>query len=204
MKDKPNRELLVVPQGGAKRNTIDREKDIHWAVAEVAKGRTYSSITKELNSRNDYSISAEQVRKDIESALVEWKRENMDNIEVHIAKELHRLDALEAKVMAEYEKSKALRPADYAQLMKRGYTIEEIDEIYDGKGGLAGNPAYIDTLLRIQAQRLRLLGIDKGNDVGTMNVVNYNFGDASLDDLVGIANALQDRKSKEIESNLVD
>lgn len=180
------------------RNKIDREKDAWWAVSELAKGRTYRDIAADLSKKNGYSLSRQQVWDDINEVFVEWKKANMDNIGTFIARELVRLEELETKVLRAYEKSKVLRPKEYEALMKRGYTMEEIDQMYEERGGLPGDPRYLETLLHLQKQRLDILGIGKGNDIGTQTIVQYQFNGASLDELGKIADLLQDQKSQEI------
>lgn len=190
-------QLLVV--GNAVRNHIDREKDTWWAVGELAKGRTYREIAADLNAKNGYNISHVQVWHDIEQVLVEWKRENMSNIDAYIAKDLARLEEIEAIVLQNFEKSKLPRPQEYAALMKRGYTPEEIDQMYEERGGMAGDPRYLETLLHLQKQRMDLLGINKGNDVAQNTIVNYQFNNIDLGELTSIADKLQDNKKAEID-----
>lgn len=196
--EKAKRSQLMVRFGG-KRTQLDIEKDMWWAVAEVAKGRTYRDIAEELNSKNEgYNLSHMQVYRDVQNALIEWKRQNMENIDAYIAKDLARLDHIEEIVMANFEKSKLPRPNEYASLMKRGLTMEEIDAMYEERGGMAGDPRFLETLLHVQMQRMKLLGIDKGNDVPQNSIVNYNFGNANMDELANIADMLQDSKLKEL------
>lgn len=185
--------------GNAVRNQIDREKDTWWAVGELAKGRTYRQIAEDLNAKNGYQISHVQVWHDIEQVLVEWKRENMSNIDAYIAKDLARLEEIEAIVLQHFEKSKLPRPQEYAALMKRGYTPEEIDQMYEERGGMAGDPRYLETLLHLQKQRMDLLGINKGNDVAQNTIVNYQFNNIDLGELTSIADKLQDNKKAEID-----
>ena len=189
--------LMVAP--GKKRNELDLQKDVHYEIAELAKGKTYAQIAEDISKANGYSVSAVQVWKDCSKALVEWKRENMANIDAYIAKDLMRLEHLEQIVTENFEKSKLPRPQEYAALMKRGLTMEEIDEMYEERGGMAGDPRYLEVLLHIQKQRLDLLGIGKGNDVAQSTIVQYNFNGASLDQLAAIADNLQDGKKKEID-----
>lgn len=195
---KASKSQLVVKSGnGHKRNELDKTADMWFAVKELAKGKEYREIAEELKQRNGYSISYVQVWHDVEEALVEWKRQNMENIDAYIAKDLARLEEIERIVMQNFEASKTLSPTDYAALMKRGYTQEEIDDMYKDKP-LAGDPRFLDTLLRVQLQRMKLLGIDKGMDVAQQTIVNYNFGDSRLEDLASLADALQEKKRKEI------
>lgn len=194
--EKASKEQLHIRQGTV-RNQIDREKDTWWAVGELAKGRTYREIAADLNEKNGYNISHVEVWHDIGQVLVEWKRQNMDNIGAYIARELARLEEIEAIVLQNFQKSKTPRPMEYAALMKRGFTPEEIDQMYDERGGMAGDPRYLETLLHLQKQRLDLLGIGKGNDVGTQTIVQYQFNGASFDELAKMADILQDKKSEE-------
>ena len=151
--EKASRSMLEVPIG-AKRNQLDIEKDTWYAVAELAKGKTYREIAQELSEKNGYSISYVQIWHDINDALIEWKRENMANIDAYIARDLARLEQIEAIVLQNFEKSKLPRPLEYAALMKRGFTMDEIDEMYEARGGMAGDPRYLETLLHLQAQRM--------------------------------------------------
>ena len=195
--ERASRSMLDVPIG-AKRNQLDIEKDTWWAVAELAKGKTYREIAKELSEKNGYSISYVQIWHDINDALIEWKRQNLENIDAYIARDLARLEQIEAIVLQNFEKSKLPRPLEYAALMKRGLTMDEIDELYEERGGMAGDPRYLANLLHLQAQRMRLLGLDKGADVQQNTIINYSFGNASLEELGRLADQLQDNKRKEI------
>lgn len=198
--EKAKRSQLVVRKGNNhNRNLIDREKDAWFAVGELARGKTYREIAQELNERNGYNLSHVQVWHDIEEVLVEWKRENMANIDAFIAKELARLEEIESIVIKNFEKSKLPRPNEYASLMKRGMLPEEIDEMYESRGGMAGDPRYLETLLHLQKQRMDLLGISHGTDVAQNTIVQYNFGNADIDDLVKVADILQDNKKNEID-----
>lgn len=197
--EKAKRSQLVVHRGNNhNRNLIDREKDAWFAVGELAKGKTYRDIAQELNDNNGYNLSHVQVWHDIEEILVEWKRENMANIDAFIAKELARLEEIESIVIKNFEKSKLPRPNEYASLMKRGMLPEEIDEMYEERGGMAGDPRYLETLLHLQKQRMDLLGISHGTDVAQNTIVQYNFGNADLGDLAKLADALQDSKKQEL------
>lgn len=193
--EKASRSQLRVG-GQGHRTELDREQDVWYAVAELAKGKSYREIAKDLSEKKHYNISFQQIYNDVQEVLVEWKRQNMENIDAYIAKDLARLEEIERVVLQNFEKSKLPRPNEYAALMKRGYTAEEIDEMYSERGGYAGDPRYLETLLHIQRQRMDLLGIGKGNDVAQNTIVQYNFGDASVEELARIADALQDGKQK--------
>ena len=126
--EKATKEQLIVG-GQGHRTELDREQDVWFAVAELAKGRTYREIAQMISEKKGYHLAHQQVYKDIQEVLIEWKRENMQNIDAFIAREVARLEEIERRVLSDYEKSKLPRPNEYAALMKRGYSPEEIDEI---------------------------------------------------------------------------
>ena len=189
--EKAERHQLVVG-GQGHRTGLDREQDVWYAVAELAKGKSYREIATALSEKKGYHIAFQQVYKDVQEVLVEWKRQNMENIDAYIAKDLARLEEIERIVLQNFEKSKLPRPNEYASLMKRGMTAEEIDEMYEERGGMAGDPRYLETLLHLQRQRMDLLGIGRGNDVPQQTIINYGFNDVDLKDLVGVVDKIQD------------
>lgn len=189
--EKAERHQLVVG-GQGHRTELDREQDVWYAVAELAKGKSYREIATALSEKKGYHIAFQQVYKDVQEVLVEWKRQNMENIDAYIAKDLARLEEIERIVLQNFEKSKLPRPNEYASLMKRGMTAEEIDEMYEERGGMAGDPRYLETLLHLQRQRMDLLGIGRGNDVPQQTIINYGFNDVDLKDLAGVVDKIQD------------
>jgi len=189
-------QLIVGGQGH--RTELDREQDVWYAVAELAKGKTYREIAQALSEKKGYHIAFQQVYKDVQEVLIEWKRENMENIDAYIAKDLARLEEIERIVLQNFEKSKLPRPNEYASLMKRGMTAEEIDQMYEERGGMAGDPRYLETLLHLQRQRMDLLGIGKGNDVPQNTVVAYQFNNVDLSTLSELADKMQDEHKRNI------
>ena len=194
--EKATRSQLIVG-GQGHRTNLDREQDVWFAVAELAKGKTYREIASAISEKKGYPIAFQQVYRDIQEVMVEWKRQNMENVEAYIAAECARLEEIEQRVLADYEKSKLPSPTEYAAMIKRGLTPTEVDELYKERGGRAGDPRYLDTLLRLQKQRLDLLGLNRGNDIPSQTVVQYNFGNASMEELARMADILQDQKIDE-------
>lgn len=188
------KEVPVV--GGGKRNLAEIEDDRHFIVTELAKGRTYKEVANDLNERRSYKLGWPQIREEANIALVEWKRENMANVDAMIGRELARIEMIERKVLEDYEKSKNLRAVEYACMLKRGFTVAEIEAMFEGK--MPGNPQYMETLLHLQTQKLKILGIDKGNDVPTNTIVQYNFGALNEAQLAAMADKLQDDKAAEL------
>lgn len=88
--EKATKEQLIVG-GQGHRTELDREQDVWFAVAELAKGRTYREIAQMISEKKGYHLAHQQVYKDIQEVLIEWKRENMQNIDAFIAREVARL-----------------------------------------------------------------------------------------------------------------
>lgn len=190
---------LIVSYGTRKRGKLEQCADTWWMVKEIAKGKTYTEVAEEFNAQNEgYQLTKYTVRDAVESAMVEWKKENMENIDAYIARDLLRIEEIERKVMDNFELSKSsLRPNEYASLMKRGMTPDEIDEMYSSRP-MPGDPRYLEVLLHLQQQRLRLLGIDKGSDIEQKTVVQYQFNGIGDEALSRMADMLQDGKYKEV------
>lgn len=188
---------LVRVRPGSKHNVLDGEADVWKAVKMLASGKTYQDIADELNKKNKYQLTRWDVWSRVNQVLIEWKRENLGNMENYITEQLALLEEHERQAMEDYENSRIISPQGYAALMKRGMTIEEIDELYSKKP-LPGDPRFLDIVLRFQKQRMALLGLGGGNDVPQQTVITYSFGDISLDELSSIADKLQDAKLKEL------
>lgn len=199
--EKATRTQLAMVNGNGKRNKIEMEADNWYLVNAIGQGKTYAMVAQELNQmRPGLNITPEGVRLQANRCMVEWKRENMENIDAVIGRELARLEGIEEKVYSDYEKSKNLRAVDYAALLKRGFTLEEIEEIFQGK--VAGDPRYLEVLLHVQRQRMNLLGISKGNDVKQQTIVAYQFNGMSDEALAKMADALQDKMYNESRSSI--
>ena len=93
----------------------------------MAKGKTYREIAQELSEKNGYSISYVQIWHDINDALIEWKRENMANIDAYIARDLARLEQIEAIVLQNFEKSK-LPGLRAAQIVLHGRYFQRLQK----------------------------------------------------------------------------
>lgn len=199
--ERASRTQLKLVNSGGKRNELQMAADDWWVVNQVGAGKTYKAIADELNlMRPGLNISPEGVRLEVQRCMVEWKRENMENIDAIIGKELVRLEGIEETVYADYERSKNLKAVDYGTLLKRGLTVEEIEEMFQGK--IAGDPRYLEVLLHVQKQKLQLLGLNKGNDVKQQTIVAYQFNGMSDEALAKMADGLQDKMFHEMTDDI--
>lgn len=196
----------LVRHGKSGKNSLDVEKDTWLIMREVAKGKSYVDIAAWLTELNGYTVLPRDVYTYTRKALVEWKKDNLKNADAFIAFELGKLEELESIVLADYEKSRVPKPSEYAALMKQGLTMEEIDAWYEAKGGYTGDAIYLDKLLMIQQRRLKMLGIDSGNDVAQTTIVNYGFDMKDFGEFQEIVGKMQDRKHDALyeEANIVE
>ncbi len=130
-------------------------------------------------------------------ALEMWREANIGAMDDMISREMMRIDNLEEVVMRDYENSKrSLKPMEYAALMARGLSMDEIDECFASRPQ-SGDPRYLDTLLRIGMQRMRLIGAVGRSDRRKQTINQYNFGSLSEEDMRRIVGDMQDGKYRE-------
>lgn len=162
------------PRGYIKRTEEQRAYDVRFCSELFLRGNTYLQITEALNkeiaSRNlGYTISIQTVYYDMRQCLIEWKRDQLDNIEEYITQELRKLDNMEREAWAAWEASKLgkERTKNRTSARPRKVLTEEektgdwygYDETMNETS--AGNPRFLDLALNIMQRRAKLLGIDK-------------------------------------------
>ena len=74
--------------------------------------------------------------------------------------------------------------------------MDEIDECFVSRPQ-SGDPRYLDTLLRISMQRMRLIGVVGRSDKRKQTINQYNFGSLSEEDMRRIVGEMQDDKYRE-------
>lgn len=165
-------------------------------------GYSYSIIAERINSRAaeaglGYTITAQQVYYDVKKMLVEWKRQQFDNIDEYITAELKKLDRIEVEAWEAWERSKNERVTDKLRSGDKSY-IEKVTE------QLNGDPRYLSLLLDVQQRRAKLLGFDAPLKVQVPGLTpgaeaaRYNAADIPEAQLFAIADALQAAEFKNI------
>lgn len=130
----------------------------------------------------------------IAEARARWERANVGAMEELLSREMMKLENLESVVMHDYESSRRrLRPMEYAALMSRGLSMDEIDECFAGREQ-GGDPRYLTVMMNLMTAKLRLMGIVGRADNRKQTVVQYNFGDLSEEEMKNIVDKLQDGK----------
>lgn len=89
----------------AKRTKGEREIDL-IAIAEMyLKGETYQSIATQISAQRDYSISRSTVFNDLQVLQARWKESQLVDFDEAKAKELTRIDKLEAEYWFAWSRS---------------------------------------------------------------------------------------------------
>lgn len=161
----------------------------------VMRDASDGKLTEEIKSRN--RVGRNSIVNIKSAALEDWREANIGAMDDMISREMMRIDNLEEVVMRDYENSKrSLKPMEYAALMARGLSMDEIDECFASRPQ-SGDPRYLDTLLRIGMQRMRLIGAVGRSDRRKQTINQYNFGSLSEEDMRRIVGDMQDGKYRE-------
>ena len=160
-------------------------------VDEFRDGKGVNAISAETG------ISRRSVGRVRDDALAAWREANIGSIDEMLSREMMKLDNIEEIVMRDYERSKrALRPMEYAALMARGMSMDEIDECFANREQ-CGDPRYLESLLKIGLQRMRVIGVVGRSDHRKQTINQYNFGNLSEEDMRRIVGEMQDSKYEE-------
>lgn len=155
-----------------KRSEEQRASDLLFCSNLFLRGYSYREISQKLNEENarngmGYTISMQMIHWDIQQMLIEWKRERMDNIDDYVTQELRKLDKMEAELWESWERSKNVKRREKNRLgvnpcevPNDGDCTEYCEYEEMTKEESAGDPRFLDLLLKVQQRRAKMLGID--------------------------------------------
>lgn len=95
------------------------------------------------------------VRRDLAWLQAKWEAEAAEDIAALKARELKKLDHLEAEALAEWERSK-LTMQKVVKEVEKGVQTKERTEVSEQ----CGDPRYLNVMLGIQERRAKLVGAD--------------------------------------------
>jgi hypothetical protein len=206
------------PKQSTKRTKAQAETDIAYCSNMFLRGYTYRAIADALNKQNhaaglDYTITHQNVFRDIKMQLIEWKKKTFANINDYVIRELEKLDKIEAEMWEAWEKSKTGKLKTKSRDSKKpkklnaesderdyyGYT-EEANETS------AGNPKFMDIILTAQQRRAKLLGYDSAVKVDISANIDragddkpkYNVSDIPKELLFVLADKMQNAEAVRI------
>lgn len=137
-----------------KRNRAQRAADRALMASLRLQGKTLNQIAAQ------FGLSLTTVKREMRLVVADWKATAVEDIATVKARDLARLDLLEAEAFAAWVKSKAdyekriveERPSSVAGVSSRYAKIET--------GGQSGDPRFLTVLLGIQERRSRIMGMD--------------------------------------------
>lgn len=166
-----------------KRTREQIESDMLFETELFLKGYSYREISERLNKYNsdrgfNYTITHAGVFKDMQKAMVQWKKERFDNIEEYIQQDLKKLDRLEQTTWEAWEKS--CTGKERVKVKKESVSRDKPDDttLYDEETvneTSSGNPRFLDILLNIQQRRAKLLGYDAPVKVDVSGKTAHSF-----------------------------
>jgi hypothetical protein len=134
---------------GEKRSKAQKIKDRETISRLRLRGRTLSEIAAETG------LSVMTVRRELKALVGEWQKNAAEDIAAVKARELRRLDAIEAETWSEWERSKQ----DYVKkVAEKGGKEGSKSKIETG--GQCGDPRYLTVLVNIGERRAKILGMD--------------------------------------------
>lgn len=139
---------------GEKRNKVQRAAHREQIAELRLKGVTLVKIAEKVG------ISLPTVKRELRKLEAEWKAQAAANIEEVKARELQKLDLLEAEAWAEWERSKKDWVKKTVQDGKGGGKRAKVES-----GGQCGDPRYLQVILGIRERRAKLLGMDAPSKV---------------------------------------
>lgn len=171
------------PAGYNKRTEEQRDYDVAFCSNLFLRGYSYREIVAALNAdlakrETGYTISLAMVYYDLQHLLIEWKREQLENIDEYILQELKKLDQIEKELWKAWEKSVGGKTRVKTSPKKgdRSKRKEEVDSEVTLETS-AGNPRYLQLILEVQQRRAKMLGFDKPLKVEIPNMnVTVNDG----------------------------
>lgn len=139
-----------------KRTEFEAERDRELIARLYLRGKSQQEITDELNTQyysND-PISRQQISYDIRLIIDRWERSAVNHIEQRKAQELAKLNLVETAAWDGFEKSLQDREKRITGINARGSIDTTTQE------GQAGDPRYLDIILKCVDKRCQILGLD--------------------------------------------
>lgn len=135
---------------GEKRSKAQKIKDREQIAQLKLRGRTLQQISEHVG------VSVMTVRRELKALIGEWQESAREDIAAVKARELRRLDEIEAETWAEWERSKR----DYVKKVAENGGDKGGKKTKVETGGQCGDPRYLNVLVSIGERRAKILGMD--------------------------------------------
>lgn len=158
-----------------KRTEVQRERDLLFIEPLLARATPYVKIAELLSSERGYDLTDRTISRDARTLMKRWRDEAVSDVALMKARELKRLEAVEAEAWRAFERS--CEPAVKTTLSVAPLspaTVDASDEgISAGRGRREcgkketqtrdGDPRFLSIVILASSKRVELLGL--GDDL---------------------------------------
>jgi len=148
-------------------NQIERDRA---RVAELSlQGYTNVEIAGILSSENGYKVTPNNVKYDLDKVRKGWLATQRQTYNALVAQDLHRIEVLENEAWRAWrssiEGSTSITIERVARIVEDGLSNGEQPDMIVSKikettvAGGAGNPAFLDQIIKIQQERRKVTGV---------------------------------------------
>lgn len=163
MTSTPKKRDVGFPRGRNKRTPDEREHDLVIIADKRLEGLTMLEIAGILNASRPYTLSRSMIREDIYEIERRWLEASIEATSLRKARELVRLNKLEAKFMACYERSiqkkKRLVKEQLGKPGAKGETIVRSVRVTQTEEEADGDPRFLQGVIQCIQERCRIFGV---------------------------------------------
>ena len=117
-------------------------------------GRTYRDMAHAVGVRSTQTIFA-----DVKAVIAEWRETQQHHVSEWVSMELERIGRVESQAWEAWERSREDAVIDSVEKFPKFKKTKHVAK------GQAGNPSFLDVVLRCVQRRCELLGLDAPKDI---------------------------------------
>lgn len=147
------------------RKPFQRERDLDFTASLYLQGWSQFRIAEKLAAERDYEVSRQTISNDLKAIQERWRQNTAMNLDDHRARELAKIDALEAEYHEQYQRSKEPRTINSKSAKSKPGSGKDKPATVEQSASerieqREGNPAYLQGVERCIAMRVKLLGLN--------------------------------------------
>lgn len=140
-------------QDGYRKRSKQQIIDDRAKIADMfLKSYSHRQITEQLNAQNPYSLSAQQILRDIHVIISDWKTSTSALIDERMEQDLMKLEKIENEAWEAWDRSRGKKITKTAT-ESDGVKTKQIKEEQ-----LIGEPKFLDLIRQVLQDRANLLG----------------------------------------------
>jgi hypothetical protein len=139
-----------------KRSRAERENDLVIVADMYIRGKTQAQMLEHLGDIRDYSLTQQQISYDIKAIHKRWLDSSLVDYDQVKARELARIDRLEQEYWDAWIRSLQDKEVSVAAKTTGKETTSKTELRREGQ---AGNPRFLDGVMKCIEQRLKIFGL---------------------------------------------